>query len=66
MTSAFSKAAKKAAKARKKAKKAAEVGGYSSVDEFIQHVLERELAQFDDAASDEEIKAKLQGLGYIS
>ncbi len=49
-----------------KAKKAASAGGYASVDEFIQHVLERELAHFDDAASDEEIKAKLQGLGYIS
>ena len=49
-----------------KAEKAAKAGGYSSTEEFITHVLERELAQFDDAASDEEIKAKLQGLGYIS
>ena len=49
-----------------KAKKAADVGGYASVDEFIHHMLEKELAHFDEAASDDEIKAKLQGLGYIS
>ena len=33
-------------------KKAADVGGYSSVDEFVVHVLEKELAQIDDGASD--------------
>lgn len=47
-------------------KKASELGGYSSVDEFIVHVLEKELAQIDDGASDEEIKKRLEGLGYIS
>ena len=47
-------------------KKAAELAGYSSVDEFVIHVLEKELAQIDDGASDEEIKKRLEGLGYIS
>jgi hypothetical protein len=47
-------------------KKAAELGGYSSVDEFVMHVMEKELAQIDDGASDEEIKKRLEGLGYIS
>lgn len=47
-------------------KKSAELGGYSSVDEFVVHVLEKELAQIDDGASDEEIKKRLEGLGYIS
>ncbi len=47
-------------------KKAAEVAGYSSVDEFVVHILEKELAGVDDGASDEEIKKKLEGLGYIS
>ncbi len=47
-------------------KKAAELAGYSSVDEFVIHVLEKELAGIDDGASDEEIKKKLEGLGYIS
>ena len=46
--------------------KIAEVAGYASRDEFIQHVLEREVAQFEDAGSDEDITAKLKGLGYIS
>jgi len=48
-----------------RAKKCAEVAGYSSVDEFVGHVLERELVKLEDATSDEEILKKLQGLGYI-
>jgi hypothetical protein len=47
-------------------KKASEVAGYSSVDEFVVHILEKELAGLDESASDEEIKKKLEGLGYIS
>lgn len=43
----------------------AELAGYSSVDEFVLHVLEKEMAQFEDAASDEDIKEKLKGLGYL-
>ena len=46
-------------------KKVADAGGYSSPEEFVQHVLEKELAKFDSGASDEEIAKKLQGLGYI-
>jgi len=47
--------------------KAAAAGGYSSVDEFAIHVLEKELSKVDsDGATDEEIKKKLEGLGYIS
>jgi metal-responsive CopG/Arc/MetJ family transcriptional regulator len=46
--------------------KVAEVAGYASREEFIQHVLEREVARFEGASSDEEITAKLKGLGYIS
>jgi len=47
-------------------KKVAEVAGYASHEEFIVHVLEKELAQFEDAGSDEDIVEKLKGLGYIS
>ena len=47
-------------------KKIAEVAGYASHEEFIVHVLEREVAQFEDADSDEDITEKLRGLGYIS
>lgn len=47
-------------------KTVAKVSGYSSPDEFVAHVLEKELAGIDDGASEEEIKKKLEGLGYIS
>jgi len=48
-------------------KKASDLAGYSSVDEFVIHVLENELARVDDGGeSDEEIKKRLEGLGYIS
>ena len=47
-------------------KKAASLAGYSSVEEFVVHVLEKELSKLGDGASDEEIKKKLEGLGYIS
>ena len=47
-------------------KKYAEIAGYSSAEEFITHALEKELAQLEDAEDEEEIKKRLQGLGYIS
>jgi metal-responsive CopG/Arc/MetJ family transcriptional regulator len=46
-------------------KKVADAGGYSSPQEFVEHVLERELAKLEGAVSDEEIAKKLQGLGYL-
>ena len=46
-------------------KKCAEIAGYSSTDEFIVHVLEKEMSKLEEAESDEDIAAKLQGLGYI-
>ena len=49
-----------------KAKRFAKIAGYSTVEEFIQHVLEKEMSQVDETASEEEIKKRLQGLGYIS
>ncbi len=47
-------------------KKFADIAGYSSVEEFVTHALEKELAVLEEADSEEEIKKKLQGLGYIS
>ncbi len=47
-------------------KQIAEVAGYASHEEFIVHVIEKELAQFEEASSDEDITEKLRGLGYIS
>ena len=53
-----------------KVKKCAVVAGYSSPEEFVIHVLEREVAailgpggESDDA--EEEVRKRLKGLGYI-
>lgn len=46
-------------------KKVSEVAGYSSPQEFVSHVVEKELAKLEDADSDEKILDKLKGLGYI-
>ena len=40
--------------------------GYSAPEEFIQHLIEKEIAHLDDAGSEDELKKRLQGLGYIS
>jgi len=49
-----------------KVKKYASIAGYSSAEEFITHALEKEIAKLEEADSEDEIKKKLQGLGYIS
>ena len=42
------------------------IAGYSSPAEFVNHALEKELAKLEGADSEEEIKKRLRGLGYIS
>jgi len=49
-----------------RAKRMADLAGYSSVEEFVTHVLERELARLEGSDSEQEIRKKLKGLGYIS
>lgn len=49
-----------------RARRYAELAGYSSVEEFVTHVLEKEMKHLDDAGSEDEIKKRLKGLGYIS
>jgi hypothetical protein len=49
-----------------KLRRYAGLAGYSSVDEFVAHALEKEIAKLEDTDSDEEIKKRLKGLGYIS
>ena len=46
-------------------KKASETAGYSSVEEFITHLIETELAKHETAESDENVADQLRGLGYI-
>jgi len=48
-----------------KVKKLAALSGYSSVEEFITHLLEKELAKIEESDSEDEIRKKLKGLGYI-
>ena len=43
----------------------AKAGGYSSTDELIVHILEREAAKFSEADDDQEVEKQLRGLGYI-
>jgi len=48
-------------------KAAAEKAGYASVDEFVSHVMERELSQGEGGnRSEADVKKQLEGLGYIS
>lgn len=49
-----------------KVKRYADLAGYSSVDEFVTHALEKELKQLEGAESEQELKKKLKGLGYLS
>jgi hypothetical protein len=51
-----------------RAKQAAAKAGYASVDEYVAHLIERELNRTDEGAPSDtdEIKKKLEGLGYIS
>lgn len=46
-------------------KRVSDAGGYSSPQEFIEHVLDREVSKLDEAQSNEEIVMKLKGLGYL-
>jgi metal-responsive CopG/Arc/MetJ family transcriptional regulator len=48
-----------------KLKQLSEVAGYSSVDEFVVHALEKEVAAIGETESAEEMREKLKGLGYL-
>jgi predicted DNA-binding protein len=50
---------------RERIERCAKAGGYSSAQEFVEHIIERELAKLEGATTDEEIVKKLKGLGYI-
>jgi hypothetical protein len=45
-------------------KRVAEIAGYGSVDEFVVHVIERELERLE-AESDADVTDRLRGLGYL-
>lgn len=39
--------------------------GYSSLEEFIEHAMERDLARLETSESKEDLLRKLKGLGYL-
>ena len=39
--------------------------GYSSAEEFVEHVIETELARAEEAEGREEVERRLRGLGYL-
>ena len=48
-------------------KKVSELAGYASPDEFILHIIERELAKLESGEGEDDPKVieRLKGLGYI-
>ena len=46
-------------------KKISELAGYASADEFVVHVIEKELSTLESASSDAEVTERLRGLGYL-
>jgi len=48
-----------------RAKKAVDPAGYSSIEEFIAHIIEKEVTKYEQADADEKTADQLRGLGYI-
>lgn len=48
-----------------RARKAAEKQGYSSLEEFIEHAIEKEIAANQEPGSKDDVASRLKGLGYI-
>ena len=46
-------------------KKVAELAGYSSPEEFMIHIIEKELAKIEETGDEKEVLERLRGLGYI-
>ena len=46
-------------------KNVAEAAGYSSTDEFIIHMIEKELEKIEAADDSKTIQERLRGLGYL-
>ena len=48
-----------------RARKASEKAGYSSLEEFVQHAIEKELGALEESEAKEEVVKQLKGLGYL-
>lgn len=49
-----------------RAKRYSDMVGYSSVDEFVAHAVEKAMADLDASESEQQLREKLRGLGYLS
>ncbi len=48
-----------------RAKNVVEAAGYSSMEEFVTHIIEKEVAKHEQTKDDEKVADQLRGLGYI-
>ena len=48
-----------------RAKNVVDAAGYSSLEEFITHIIEQEVAKYEQSDADEKTAEQLRGLGYI-
>lgn len=46
-------------------KSVADIAGYSSVEEFVTHMIEKELEKIEVPEDDKAVEERLRGLGYI-
>ena len=49
----------------KRVEEYAKKAGYSSAEEFVEHLLEKELSRAERQSSREEVERRLKGLGYL-
>ena len=50
---------------RDRAREAAEKAGYRSLEEFVAHAIEKELARLEEAEAKDAVVKQLKGLGYL-
>ena len=48
-----------------RAKQVAEIGGYSSIEECVTHLIDQEFSKIKPDDLDETVVERLKGLGYI-
>ena len=46
-------------------RKIVEAAGYGSPDEFITHIIEKEVSSLESSGDEAEITERLRGLGYL-
>ena len=49
-----------------KVKRYYQIAGYVSPDEFVEHIIEKEISKLEACEDDEVLRQQLKGLGYIS